>query len=92
MSNVIFNTENPDSASIANKSTIDIGVYDTDISASAYSQSIKLNYTNDSIIVQIPEDIDEFTDGYRYYTPMYTEKINYDEWKTTVNKTFKELN
>lgn len=92
MSDVIFNTENPDSASIVNKSTIDIGIYETDISASAYSRSIKLNYTNDSIIVEIPEDSETFTGGYTYYTPMYTEKLSYEVWKTVADKTFKELN
>lgn len=83
---------NPDKASISSKSTIDLGVYESDVSASSYTQSIKLNYTSDGIIVQIPDDIDFLEGGYRYYTPIYVEKLNYEVWKDTVNKTFKELN
>jgi hypothetical protein len=29
--------------------------------------------------------------GNIYYTPLYVENINYDVWKTTINKTFEEL-
>lgn len=93
MTIVNLNIENPDSASIASKSNIDIGVYRSDISSSMYSQSIKLNYSANSLIVEVPENDKPIPPSgkYVYYTPVYSEKISYAEWKTVIDKTFREL-
>lgn len=79
---------NPDSAAIRKKSLIEIPVSTFDISASNYTNTLKLNYNNSEIVLLDDEDVDDFD---TYYTPLYTEKINYNVWKTSINKTFQEL-
>lgn len=68
------------------------------------SQFIKLNYANNGVTIQIDryagEGFDGLPDGFSipktlgtiYYTPLYTEKIDYKTWLNTVNKNFSELN
>jgi hypothetical protein len=99
---ILVSGSNPDSGSISQKETIDISFSSTDVTASSansallngmnYTSSIKTNYTATGQIVVIPRDPDNIEDGYVYYTPIYTEKINYEVWKQRVNKTFQELN
>lgn len=79
---------NPDTMAIKRKSLIDISVSTFDISASNYTDTLKLNYNNSEIVLLDDENVDEFD---TYYTPLYTEKINYNVWKTSINKTFQEL-
>jgi hypothetical protein len=88
----LINTENPDSSSIVNKIPIGIGIFMSDISSSMYSQSINVNYLQDELIVRLTDDTEEVPDSAIYYTPLYAEKLSYDEWKVVVNKTFRELN
>lgn len=65
---------------------------------------IKLNYYKNGITIQIDQYIGEglieipegfdvpVVNGTMYYTPLYTEKLNYDTWLTTINRNFQELN
>lgn len=82
---------NPDSASIQRKSVIDISFSQTDATASLVSSSMKTNYNGANQIVVLPRDEENLQPGYVYYTPLYVEKINYNVWKTRINKTFEEL-
>jgi len=93
MSIIPLNIPNPDSASVANKQTIDISFSEVDVSASMVTGSIKANYNNTGMIILSPR-YEEFpvTDGRVYYTPTYTERPSYQQWLTTINKTFVELN
>lgn len=81
---------NPDKVSIANKTVVDISVTSFDISASGYTTSsdIKLIANGTEIVI-----VDDITDNNfdKYYTPLYSEKINYNVWATTVDKNFYEL-
>lgn len=86
-----INTSNPDSASIANKETIDISLSLFEVSASGYNESIKTNYTQTELTVVTPRFDGEIVSGNIYYTPIYTEKLNYEVWKSTINKNFEEL-
>lgn len=81
-------TPNPDINAIQTEDTINIEVSLADITASNATQSVALNSRNTEITVYI--DSTE-TSGSLYYTPMYTEVINYDIWKKTINKSFTEL-
>ena len=83
--------KNSDSASIQRKSVIDISFSQTDATASLLSSSMKTNYDGTNQIVVLPRDAENLQPGYVYYTPLYVEKINYDVWKTRINKTFEEL-
>lgn len=80
--------QNPDKNSIMNKDTIDISVSLTDITASNATESIKLSTNKSEIEVYVDS---EETVGSVYYTPLYTEKINYNVWKRIINKSFTEL-
>lgn len=91
MTQISINTINPDSASIANKETINISFSTTDISASNKQHSILPSYLQDSQTVVIPNSPDENIQGYLYYTPIYREKLSYKQYIATVNKTFEEL-
>lgn len=84
----IATTPNPDKEAITNKDTINISVSLNDITASNATQSINLNSNKTEIKVYV--DSTETT-GSTYYTPVYTEKINYEVWKKIVNKSFTEL-
>jgi hypothetical protein len=85
-------TPNPDADEINKKQVINISYVDTDLTSSQYdyTQLAQKNYSltevviyNDSGSINQP--------GYVYYTPLYTEKISYNQWKKTINKSFKEL-
>lgn len=99
---ILISGSNPDSASIVNKNTIDISFTLTDVTASSansgslngmsYTSSVQPNYTATGQTVIIPRDPNNLGDGYVYYTPVYTEKLNYQVWQQRVNKTFQELN
>lgn len=79
---------NPDKTSIQQKSMIDITINPYDIVASNYSNEIKLNY-NQTEIVLLDDETSDTHDT--YFTPVYGEKISYDTWKRTINKSFQEL-
>lgn len=88
---------NPDSTPIAKKNTIDISYSSSDVSASfggfITSNSIQTNLVEQKIIlmsVPLEYDSGSFVVPSVYYTPVYTEQINYDEWKK-LNRTFSEL-
>lgn len=80
--------QNPDINSIRNRRTIDISLSEADVSAS--TAPVKANFVTNIITVHPTvtgsSDIAEL-----YFTPMYTEKINYNEWKSNINKAFAEL-
>lgn len=82
---------NPDSASIERKNVIDISFSQADATASLQSASIKTNYEGSGQIVVLPRDTENLQPGYVYYTPLYVERINYNVWKSRINKTFEEL-
>jgi hypothetical protein len=82
---------NPDSISISNKDTVDISFTTTDVSASYYSSSIQPNYAASGVSVVIPRQNSTVERGNIYYTPIYTEKLSYQEWKSRINKNFLEL-
>lgn len=84
-------SDNPDLSSIESKSTIDISFSQVDATASGYSASMKTNYDASAQIVIAGGDPNIGERGTVYYTPLYVEKINYEVWKTTINKTFEEL-
>lgn len=95
--NVPISIKNPDSESLVRKLPIDISVSETDISSSLYydeessklyENQIKLNYNKTEIVLLDDETSEKFD---TYYTPLYTEKILYDEWKKRINKQFEEL-
>lgn len=88
---------NPDSESLFRKAPIDISVSELDISSSLYYNEestllnkdvIQLSYNKTEIVLLDDETSEKFD---TYYTPLYTEKILYDEWKKRVNKQFEEL-
>lgn len=79
---------NPDTKAITEKDTINIGVSVTDITASNATESIKLNSTLSEVTVYV-DSLE--SNGSTYYTPVYSEKISYETWKKTVNKSFQEL-
>ena len=81
-------SSSPDVYAVENKERIDVSFNSFDVSASSET-SILPNYTTTGQIV-IPGQSD--VNGYTYYTPVYTEKLNYEVWKSTVNKNFQELN
>jgi hypothetical protein len=81
--------ENPDKLAIRNKARIDITLTTTDISASNVQDTIALNFSENEVVTI--NDGASDTKGDTYFTPLYTEKINYDIWKTTINKSFQEL-
>ena len=98
---ILVSGSNPDSGSVISKETIDISFSLTDVTASSansgsmngmsYTSSIKSNYTATGQSVVIPRDPDNIQDGYVYYTPIYTEKISYEQWQSRINKNFSEL-
>lgn len=83
---------NPDSADIISKNTVDISLTSTDVSASYYSSSIQQNYAGSGLSVVTPRPNSSIERGNIYFTPLYTEKLDYQEWKSRVNKNFLELN
>lgn len=89
MTIIPLNIPNPDSESIAKKSQINISLSTFDISASGYYGLINTNYARTEQIVTIPEENLITTSS--YYTPLYTEKLNYNVWLNTINKNFEEL-
>jgi hypothetical protein len=79
---------NPDKPAIQRKTLIDITLNPFDISASNYSDQIKLNYNQSEIVILNGEESGNHA---VYFTPLYTEKINYQQWKRQINKSFQEL-
>lgn len=79
---------NPDKVSIENKKVIDISVSLADISSSNYTSSVRLNYAATEIQLYSSSSKSTY---YTYYVPVYKEQINYNTWKTTINKSFQEL-
>jgi hypothetical protein len=91
----MFNTDielsgsiiNPDKSAIENKTTIDISITVSDISASYYDNQVYLNYQKNETKIYV----DETENVVKYYTPIYTEKLSYEAWKKYINKSFQEL-
>lgn len=79
---------NPDKTAIQQKTLIDITLNPFDISASNYSNKVKLNYNQSEIVILNDEESDNYA---TYFTPIYSEKISYQEWKRRINKSFQEL-
>lgn len=95
------NIINPDAEIVLQKEPIDIAISTFDITSSAeasvsasgkdYTQLTKLS--NDGTAISIIVEDNNSTDvGTIYYTPLYSEKINYQTWQSRVNKNFLELN
>jgi hypothetical protein len=80
---------NPDARVISQKKLVDISLNLFDVSASNSQNKIMLNFGQTEIIV-FDDNLNQ-TKGDIYFTPLYTEKINYEVWKTTINKSFQEL-
>lgn len=80
---------NPDKLDIQNKKTINVLLNLADVSASGFLPRLQTTYDGQEIVVY-DDDATE-TVGDIYYTPFYKEKISYNEWKTTINKSFEEL-
>lgn len=80
---------NPDKDNIKNKKDINIGLALPDVSASGYLPRVQTNYNGQEIIIF--DDDDSNTIGDVYYTPLYKEKISYNQWKVKINKSFEEL-
>jgi hypothetical protein len=88
---------NPDLDALNNKNIINISYYASDVSASfggvITSSSIQTNITEQKIILMsIPDGYNtgSFIVRSLYYTPVYEEQINYNEWKK-LDRTFLEL-
>ena len=89
MANRYVDILNPDSGSIASKGEIDITVSLFDVSASGHFNEINTNYTETEIVTYIPTP--EYLMSSSYYTPIYTEKLNYETWISKINRNFQEL-
>lgn len=86
----IISGESPDSQYITKKLPIDISLNTFDISASGYNTSSDIRLSNDNTEIKIIDDAE--SDNFdKYFTPIYSEKINYTVWKTTIQKNFTEL-
>jgi hypothetical protein len=85
---VTASISNPDTSAIQQKQMIDITLNPFDITASGYSEKIKLNYSNSEIVLISDEASEKFD---IYFTPIYTETLSYQQWKTQINKSFQEL-
>lgn len=83
--------KSPDIDSIVLKNTINISYLEFDVSASGYSSSVLPNYTKTGVTVVVPREEGQKMSGSVYYTPLYSELINYDVWKSRINKNFQEL-
>lgn len=80
--------QNPDTNAIRNKRTIDISLSEFDVSSS--NAKVSANFVTN--IITIHPTVSGSSDvAELYFTPVYAEKISYNEWKSTVNKTFSEL-
>lgn len=97
MTTILINSTNPDKESISNKQVIDISynINDTNIavlSGSSTKASVKVDDTISQITVVTPryENV-SVAEGRVYFTPIYTEQLDYDTWIKTVNKNFFEL-
>lgn len=80
--------QNPDKQAIQSKQIVDVSISTFDISSSGYNNVMSLNYQNTEAVVYLDSTT---TTGSLYYTPVYTEKLNYEVWKRRVNKSFSEL-
>lgn len=80
---------NPDKDAINNKKVIDISLTNFDVSASSYINNIALNFDQTGFVTY--DDGVTTSRGDVYFTPLYTEKISYEEWLNTINKSFQEL-
>ena len=81
--------KNADVEASQKKSIIDITLNEFDISASNQENSVQLNFAKSEIVV-FDDDVAE-TKGDIYFTPIYSEKIDYLTWKSKINKSFQEL-
>lgn len=92
MTTILVSGSNPDSASLAAKRDVDISFSLTDVSASLKTQVINTNYVGDNLTIVLPNEDEVIIKGSVYYTPIYKEKINYEQWAARINKNFRELN
>jgi hypothetical protein len=97
---LLSNESNPDVSTTQYKLPVDIMFNSADITASAqasvsasgqdYTQFIKVSNDGETINVVVGDPTVNDT-GTIYYTPLYSEKINYQEWQSKINKNFLEL-
>jgi hypothetical protein len=94
---IVIDSINPDKESINTKSTVNIGFSVQDVSSSAVPTSgidlyeFKPNYAFTGLTVVVPRGDTLPMTGQLYYTPVYSEKLSYDVWKVSIDKTFLEL-
>ena len=91
MTDISVNTSNPDSGSISRRELVNISFSVTDISASRQENNILPTYLLDSQTVVLPDTPEDSVQGYLYYTPLYREQLNYNQYLAVVDKTFQEL-
>lgn len=97
MTTIIINSTNPDKESVSSKKVIDISYNINDIniailSGSDINASIKATEDFSQITVVTPRyESVPVTEGRLYFTPLYTEQLDYNTWINTVNKNFFEL-
>jgi hypothetical protein len=105
MTDIVYFTdrENPDKHAIEHKEPISIAISQFDISASLHTTEYlltqaRLSDSEQRILITsgefVPNSItmDEVSGSMGiYYTPVYAERINYEVWKNSINKTFQEL-
>lgn len=88
---IITPPDNPDLLARQRKSTIDISTTVTDVSSSNSGSNMLLNYQRDELVLYVDANPSSSSEPFVYYTPVYTEKLDYNVWKTTVNKSFQQL-
>ena len=85
----LSSSQNPDSESIAFKQPIDLSISLFDIEAAGETGSVQTNYSATAQVVFV-DSVESA--GSVYYTPIYKEQINYDEWLKRIDRNFQELN
>lgn len=90
MTTIIVSGSNPDIENIENKRDADISFSVADVSASLKTEVINTNYIGDNLSVILPNADEVIIKGSVYYTPVYKEKLNYEQWLKS-NKNFREL-
>jgi hypothetical protein len=94
---------NPDLIAIQNRQPVPMSFSAPDITITALSssnaglvallQQAKFSNSGQRLLLSIGENDQNEEVGVNgvYYTPVYTERINYSEWQRRINKTFQEL-
>lgn len=85
---VTASIQNPDKGALFKKEIVDLGLSEEDVKLAEIS--VKANYVSNFIVVH-PTVTGSTDVAELYFTPLYKETINYDEWKQVINKKFLEL-